>query len=251
MSIVQNQPGSSHEGLFFTLHPSSPNHTTMKPCHPLLKCLLLLALLTNLAHAFYNPGQGRWASRDPIEERGGMNLYGFVANAGINSYDILGLEEISSITVKRKNVNWLAILRQHLGKKTTNEDTYGHWWLEFDGESYGWWPKDGVGLSETLSGTPGELNGQSSFGGTATRDPHHGDSADETFHPKRRSGFLSLAKLEFGSGKGKDCGCVTEAEIKDSLRAFAKQYSGNWSYPWGQNCHSFQKAALKSSCLKK
>jgi hypothetical protein len=31
----------------------------MKPCHPLLKCLLLLALLTNLAHAFYDPGQGR------------------------------------------------------------------------------------------------------------------------------------------------------------------------------------------------
>jgi hypothetical protein len=62
----------------------------MKPCHPLLKCLLLLALLTNLAHAFYNPGQGRWASRDPIEEQGGPNLYGFVGNDGVARIDILG-----------------------------------------------------------------------------------------------------------------------------------------------------------------
>ena len=184
-------------------------------------------------------------------EEGGVNLYGFVGNDGINSYDALGLEQITSITVKRKSVKWLGILKQKLGKKESNEDTYGHWWLEFDGESYGWWPKDGVGLAETLSGTPGELNGQTNFGGSATKDPHDGDSADETFHPNRRSGFLSLGKLEYGSGKGKDCGCVTVDEIKDSLREFAKQYSGTWSYPLGQNCHSYQKAALKSSCLKK
>ena len=60
----------------------------MKPCHPLLKCLLLLALLTNLAHAIYDPAQGRWASRDPIEEQGGVNLYGFVGNNGIDRWDI-------------------------------------------------------------------------------------------------------------------------------------------------------------------
>jgi hypothetical protein len=66
----------------------------MKPCHPLLKCLLLLALLTNLAHAFYNPGQGRWASRDQIGEEGGLNLYGFVGNDGVNRGDNLGLSAI-------------------------------------------------------------------------------------------------------------------------------------------------------------
>jgi hypothetical protein len=37
--------------------------------------------------------QGRWPSRDPIEERGGSNLYGFVGADPINSFDILGLEE--------------------------------------------------------------------------------------------------------------------------------------------------------------
>ncbi|WOO42584.1 RHS repeat-associated core domain-containing protein [Rubellicoccus peritrichatus] len=43
----------------------------------------------------YNPESGRWLSRDPIEENGGLNLYGFVGNDGTNNVDILGL----SITI--------------------------------------------------------------------------------------------------------------------------------------------------------
>ena len=34
-----------------------------------------------------------WPSRDPIEERGGVNLYGFVRNDGVGKWDILGLDE--------------------------------------------------------------------------------------------------------------------------------------------------------------
>lgn len=34
---------------------------------------------------------GRWLSRDPIGERGGMNLYGYVENSPSNSFDPLGL----------------------------------------------------------------------------------------------------------------------------------------------------------------
>ncbi len=33
-----------------------------------------------------------WPSRDPIEEMGGINLYGFVGNNGVNGWDILGLD---------------------------------------------------------------------------------------------------------------------------------------------------------------
>lgn len=52
--------------------------------------LLLLAAFTNLASAFYDPSAGRWVSRDPIEEGGGVNLYGFVVNNGISRVDNLG-----------------------------------------------------------------------------------------------------------------------------------------------------------------
>lgn len=43
------------------------------------------------AFAYYDPTVGRWASRDPIEERGGLNLYGFVRNHPMSGVDPLGL----------------------------------------------------------------------------------------------------------------------------------------------------------------
>ncbi len=41
----------------------------------------------------YNPLDDRFLSRDPIEERGGLNLYGFVGNDPVNGWDYLGLWE--------------------------------------------------------------------------------------------------------------------------------------------------------------
>jgi RHS repeat-associated protein len=38
----------------------------------------------------YNPKLGRWTSRDPIEEEGGVNLYKFVENNGLNNIDLFG-----------------------------------------------------------------------------------------------------------------------------------------------------------------
>jgi RHS repeat-associated protein len=39
---------------------------------------------------YYDPETGRWPNRDPIRERGGYNLYGFVGNNGIKNIDFLG-----------------------------------------------------------------------------------------------------------------------------------------------------------------
>lgn len=39
-------------------------------------------------------GRGFWLSRDPIEERGGINLYGYVGNDPINWIDALGLSPL-------------------------------------------------------------------------------------------------------------------------------------------------------------
>lgn len=41
-------------------------------------------------YRYYNPAQGKWLSRDPIQEKGGLNLYGFVGNNGINYWDTFG-----------------------------------------------------------------------------------------------------------------------------------------------------------------
>ena len=40
----------------------------------------------------YNPADGRWINRDPIDEQGGANLYAFSGNAVINKLDLLGLK---------------------------------------------------------------------------------------------------------------------------------------------------------------
>lgn len=137
-----------------------------------------------------------------------------------------GKREITGITMKRKDIHLSA------------DDKYGHWWFEIDGaESYGWWPKDHVGLKATLGGTEGELNGQSNFGGSAKRDPHDGDGdADQEFHP-----VVALDDTR------------TDEQIKTCLRDFANAYSGEWRWTFGagQNCHTFQRAAMKHCKLQK
>jgi hypothetical protein len=53
--------------------------------------VLILVSLAQCVQAFYNPSTGRWLSRDPIGERGGENLYEFVANNPVSRVDALGL----------------------------------------------------------------------------------------------------------------------------------------------------------------
>jgi integrase/recombinase XerD len=48
--------------------------------------------VADYGYRYYDPATGRWPSRDPIEERGGVNLYGFVGNDGVNKWDKLGME---------------------------------------------------------------------------------------------------------------------------------------------------------------
>ena len=46
---------------------------------------------------YYNAETGRWLSRDPIEEKGGLNLYGYVGNYPIGRIDYLGLSYVGDL----------------------------------------------------------------------------------------------------------------------------------------------------------
>ena len=48
------------------------------------------ARLYYYGYRYYSPDMGRWLSRDPIEEQGGLNLYGFVNNDPVNKWDLYG-----------------------------------------------------------------------------------------------------------------------------------------------------------------
>jgi hypothetical protein len=52
---------------------------------------LVLLATSERAHAFYNPTTGRWLSRDPIEEYGGINMYAVPRADFLNHYDRLGM----------------------------------------------------------------------------------------------------------------------------------------------------------------
>ena len=47
--------------------------------------------MADYAYRYYDPLTGRWPSRDPIQERGGANLYGFLGNNGVNGWELLGM----------------------------------------------------------------------------------------------------------------------------------------------------------------
>ncbi len=63
----------------------------------------------------------KWLNRDPMGERGGLNLYGFVENGPVNKFDLLG--------------------RQTVGKAYREDGTLGHAALEVGGKGYGFGPK--------------------------------------------------------------------------------------------------------------
>jgi RHS repeat-associated protein len=46
--------------------------------------------LLNYGFRYYSPTMGRFINKDPISEQGGLNLYGFAGNDGINRWDYLG-----------------------------------------------------------------------------------------------------------------------------------------------------------------
>lgn len=43
----------------------------------------------------YSPSMGRWLSKDPMQDRGGLNLYGFVGNLPLSQVDVNGMAELN------------------------------------------------------------------------------------------------------------------------------------------------------------
>ena len=67
----------------------------MKTIRILLLTALTILAFTSAASAHYDPNIGRWMSRDPIGENGGLNLYEYVGNNPTNQIDPLGLDKLT------------------------------------------------------------------------------------------------------------------------------------------------------------
>ena len=117
-------------------------------------------------------------------------------------------------------------------------DTWGHWWIEFGEESYGWWPTPcPMGWRGAMLGTSGVLNGIGmSNGGTPTRDAYHGEEPDHQFHPA-----VIVDK--------------SDDQIRADIRAFAHSYVGGFRWQWwwlrqgAENCRTFQDEMFQAAGL--
>ena len=69
-------------------------------------------------YRFYSPKLGRWLTRDPIEEAGGVNLYGFCGNDGVRKWDKLG----RSIVVGKEAYESLVVWSAEVQYETTIMD---------------------------------------------------------------------------------------------------------------------------------
>ena len=138
-------------------------------------------------------------------------------------------------TVVMKRIEMRGIFKAAKGDKSELE--YGHWWVEVDGkQSFGWWPASMVSIGETFSGVPGVLNRSRGVGGMATRDPHHGDPADEEFSPSVLNG-KSAADIK--------------KSIADFSIGFSVKYGSTWRWPGKYSCHNFQEQMMKDLGLSK
>jgi RHS repeat-associated protein len=79
---------------------------------------------------YYCPATGRWLSRDPIAEQGGLNLYGFVAGNPVNAIDPLGqsladLLGLGCCCIKGIEVKMDGVLMDGMKFKDYGTDFYG------------------------------------------------------------------------------------------------------------------------------
>ena len=100
-------------------------------------------------YRFYLPELGRWLNRDPIEEGGGLNLYGFVKNNPVTRWDVLGLRgdsiedkrecdrcgpEVDSglaATMERAQQQFGALLPEQKTQACSLSHLYGSWDIYF------------------------------------------------------------------------------------------------------------------------
>jgi RHS repeat-associated protein len=95
-------------------------------------------------YRFYNPSTGRWPNRDPIGEKGGLNLYVFAHNTPINAFDPDGR------FTYYPNQPASQIPRVRTGVYVCSQGI--HMYVAYAGAAWGLYPEDGESIGNIASG---------------------------------------------------------------------------------------------------
>jgi hypothetical protein len=185
----------------------------------ILTLLLLFLASSQIASAWYDPGVQRWINRDPIQEKGGINLYQFVSNRPADFVDLFGLK-ISSIERCNRAI-----------ENPSNDFGIGCANL-LRGHDFFRWPSPGGGFGSV--GFPGP-------GGSTLPVRDQPEKARSC-----RSCETTGSPILYGSGAGKSSDSASDAEIQDCLRnrPLKGKYGG-----FCNNCNDWANGAEKDCGL--
>lgn len=131
---------------------------------------------------YYSPSLGRFINRDPKGEYGGLNLYAFCRNNGVNSWDYLGMDDYD---LSKANPEYRGLIYNIIQNSKLNigymMDNVGHYFVGTDrwNQYAGVWvanspggpasalPRDTLTYDRTVSGSP-DLFQQPSGGPSST-----------------------------------------------------------------------------------
>jgi RHS repeat-associated protein len=108
---------------------------------------------------YYNPELGRWLSRDPIEELGGVNLYNFCEGGPVNFFDLLGLKNccVDCGKLKKQLASLMLAMKQDAQALKDVSDAI---------DEFAWW-RAGIGTVGAIASGGGALQATEKAGVSA------------------------------------------------------------------------------------
>jgi RHS repeat-associated protein len=142
-------------------------------------------------YRYYSTSLGRWLSRDPLEEDGGMNLYGFVGNNPNNRIDAFGLwgEDIHHVATARwaRQSDFIDVSAEDIGMKDDAVDGLRSGtgpWTYIGDQSYHFNRNYGGGRDSTLDHYKNHLKKTKEACSAANDDPSTAvNELGRAFHP--------------------------------------------------------------------
>jgi RHS repeat-associated protein len=167
----------------------------------------------------YSPEIGRWVNRDPIEERGGVNLYGMVGNDAVNRVDYLGLMVTATYDISRQRFEAASDTGEKLTCKKNDCSCGDNNERNTDVPNSGPLPKGTYKIYQRIKAGETDFRG---LGNAWILDPQDGSPGDDMWGAAGRDGLRIHLWVEEALQKGSD-GCIVLS--RDCHTAFDQMLS--------------------------